>query len=460
MTDLHTLWTAIIERLAAAADPEEYRDFLLPLRPIEQSGRSLVLEAPSRLAMQVVTTRYAKTIEAILHEMSAGSVTHVSLRVRRAEQQELFPGGAIVPATSPDQRPGSNLSPKYTFRTFVVGASNQFAHAACRAVANHPGKPQHNPLFIYGGVGLGKTHLVNAVGNHILARQPDAHVLYLSAEAFMNALIQAIRQDRIADLNSRLEAADVLILDDVQVLSRKERTQDQFFHTFNTLYHKGRQIVITSDKYPKEIPDLEERLRNRFEWGLIADIQPPDVETRVAILQRKAELERIALPADVALFVAGRIDSNVRELEGALNRLAAFSSLQNVPITLELARDVLRNLLGGPEDSGVSIHDIERLVCDQFHLSSCALRSKRRSREVAGPRQLAMYLCRKYTRASFPAIGDHFGGRDHSTVIHAVQVVERRIEEDPAFREVVTGLERRIQQGGASPRAVSGLERG
>jgi chromosomal replication initiator protein len=339
------------------------------------------------------------------------------------------------------------LSPKYTFDSFVVGASNQFAHAACKAVASQPGD-HYNPLFIYGGVGLGKTHLVNAIGHQVLERNPEGRVAYLSSESFMNELIAALRRDRMDDFKNKFRRIDVLIVDDVQFLAGRERTQEEFFHTFNSLYEGRRQIVLTSDKFPQEIPDLEERLRNRFEWGLIADIQPPDMETRVAIIQKKAELEQIELPHEVALFLASNIDSNVRELEGSLTRLGAFASLNRCPITVDFAREVLQNVLRDKRDRAITIESIQKAVCDFYNIRPNELRSKKRTRNVALPRQVAMYLCRRYTEASFPVIGDRFGGRDHSTVIHAAQVVERRLQEDASFRASVERLERLLDRNG------------
>jgi len=288
---------------------------------------------------------------------------------------------------------------------------------------------------------------VNAIGHQILERNPDRRLVYVSAESFMNELISALRRDRMDDFKSRFRRIDVLILDDVQFLAGRERTQEEFFHTFNSLYESHRQIVLTSDKFPKEIPDLEERLRNRFEWGLIADIQSPDLETRVAILQKKAEAERIELPHDVALFLARHIDSNVRELEGSLTRLGAFASLNKCEITVDFARDVLQSMLR-EKDTAITIESIQKAVCDFFRIRPADLRSKKRTRTVAVPRQVAMYLCRRHTQASFPVIGDRFGGRDHSTVIHAMQVVDERIKQDATFRATVERIERMLESSG------------
>ncbi len=316
------------------------------------------------------------------------------------------------------------------------------AGAASFAVATQPG--DHNtPLFIYGGVGLGKTHLINAIGHRVVEKRPALKVFYLSSESFMNELIGSLRRDRMDEFKSRFRNVDVLILDDVQFIAGKERTQEEFFHTFNSLYESRKQIIITSDRFPKEIPALEDRLRNRFEWGLIADIQPPDMETRVAILQKKAELEGVQLPHEVALFLATHIDSNVRELEGSLTRLGAFGSLTKAPITIDLAKEVLQNTLRGAHRE-LTIENIQKTICDYFDIKLGDLKAKRRTRNIALPRQVAMYLCRKYTSTSFPAIGYKFGGRDHSTVIHASKTIEKKIKEDPHMEATIDKLEKNL----------------
>jgi len=441
-------WKQSMDILRDRIEADDYENLIRRLHPVATRDRNLLVEAPNKLAVDLITKRYLNLIEEVLSQ-TAGAPVRVLLQPPSAMQQELFP--FAVPSTPPsaaslrNRRP-SGLIAKYTFANFVVGASNQFAHAASKAVANQPGE-HYNPLFIYGGVGLGKTHLVNAIGHQILERNPERRVIYLSSESFMNELINALRRDHMDEFKGRFRRIDVLILDDVQFLAGRERTQEEFFHTFNSLYEAHKQIVLTSDKFPKEIPDLEERLRNRFEWGLIADIQPPDMETRVAILQKKAEAERIDVPHDVALFLAANIDSNVRELEGSLTRLGAFASLNKCEITVDFARQVLQSILH-EKDATITIESIQKAVCEFFHLRPADLRSKKRSRSVAGPRQVAMYLCRRYTQASFPVIGDRFGGRDHSTVIHATHVVDERMKQDPTFRATIERLERMLEGGG------------
>jgi chromosomal replication initiator protein len=440
-------WKQSLEILRDRIDAGDYDTLIRRLHPVAAHGKNLLVEAPNKLAIDLITARYLSLIEEVLSQ-AAGAPVRVLLQPPAAVQQELFPLSMPAPSVPSSGRPAraSSLILKYTFDNFVIGASNQFAHAACKAVANQPGD-HYNPLFIYGGVGLGKTHLVNAIGHQVLDRSPDRRVVFLSSESFMNELITALRRDHMDDFKNRFRRIDVLILDDVQFLAGRERTQEEFFHTFNSLYEAHRQIVLTSDKFPKEIPDLEERLRNRFEWGLIADIQPPDMETRVAILQKKAEAEGIDLPPDVAIFLASSIDSNVRELEGSLTRLGAFASLNKCEISVEFAKQVLQSILR-EKDSTITIESIQKAICEFFHLRPADLRSKKRTRTVAVPRQVAMYLCRRYTEASFPVIGDRFGGRDHSTVIHATHVVDQRIKQDPTFRATVERLERMLENGG------------
>jgi len=439
-------WKQSLEILRDRIDAGDYDSLIRRLHPVAARGNTLLVEAPNKLAIDLVTTRYLSLIEEVLAQ-TAGTPVRVLLQPPAAVQQELFPLSVPAVGAAPSGRSrASSLILKYTFDNFVIGTSNQFAHAACKAVANQPGD-HYNPLFIYGGVGLGKTHLVNAIGHQILDRSPDRRVIYLSSESFMNELITALRRDRMDDFKNRFRRIDVLILDDVQFLAGRERTQEEFFHTFNSLYEAHRQIVLTSDKFPKEIPDLEERLRNRFEWGLIADIQPPDMETRVAILQKKAEAEGIDVPHDVALFLASNIDSNVRELEGSLTRLGAFASLNKCEITVDFAKQVLQSILR-EKGSTITIESIQKAISEFFHIRPADLRSKKRTRTIAGPRQVAMYLCRRYTQASFPVIGDRFGGRDHSTVIHATHVVDQRIKQDPTFRATIERLERMLENGG------------
>jgi chromosomal replication initiator protein len=323
------------------------------------------------------------------------------------------------------------LNPRFTFDSFIVGSSNQFAHAASRAVAEAPSR-SYNPLFIYGGVGLGKTHLMHAIGQYVLRHDRTLKLTYISAERFMNEMINAVRYDRIIDFRERYRTVDVLLVDDVQFIAGKEGTQTEFFHTFNALYDSQKQIVISSDCPPHEIPQLEERLRSRFEWGLIADIQSPDLETRVAILKKKGDAEAVPLPDDVAIYIAGRVKSNIRELEGSLIRLIAYASLTGQEISLPLAQEVLRNVREH-EEKAVTIEIIQKFVADYFNLKMVELKSRHNSKSVAMPRQIAMYLCKSLTRASLPEIGRSFGGKHHSTVIHSIRKVEDLRKKDADF---------------------------
>jgi chromosomal replication initiator protein len=332
----------------------------------------------------------------------------------------------------------SGLSPRYSFDTFIVGASNQFAHAACRAVAEAPSR-SYNPLFLYGGVGLGKTHLMHAIGHYVLTHNGALKLTYISAERFMNEVVNAIRYDRILEFRERYRSVDVLLVDDIQFIVGKERTQTEFFHTFNALYDAQKQIVLSSDCPPHQISELEERLRSRFEWGLIADIQSPDLETKIAILKRKAESEGVLLPDDVALYIAGRIKSNIRELEGSLIRLLAYASLTGKDVSMGLVQEVLRDVLRH-EEKAVTLDLIQKLVAEYFQLKLVDLKSRNNSKSIALPRQVAMYLCKSLTAASLPEIGKSFGGKHHSTVIHSIRRVEELRKKDGVFNNQVNSL--------------------
>jgi chromosomal replication initiator protein len=437
------LWNQTLVEVKERIGKQNYDTWIKPIRFASRNKSEIKLEVPNKFFRDWLIEHYLTQIEDVLSSFAKDSVRVVF------EVNEKLEGRLTVDRSSKKeekererQERNTNLIPKYTFDNFIIGASNQFAHAACVAVANQPGD-HYNPLFIYGGVGLGKTHLVNAIGHHSVTQRPSLKVAYLSSESFMNELIASLRRDRMDEFKRKFRNVDILILDDVQFIAGKERTQEEFFHTFNSLYDSHKQIVITSDKFPKEIPGIEDRLRNRFEWGLIADIQPPDMETRVAILQKKAEVEGVQLPHDVAIFLASNIDSNVRELEGSLTRLGAFSSLTKATITIDLTKELLRNTLKGTQRE-ITIENIQKTICDYFNIRVGDLKAKRRTQNIALPRQVAMYLCRKYTETSFPAIGDKFGGRDHSTVIHASKTIERKIKEDPHMQQTIEKLERNL----------------
>jgi chromosomal replication initiator protein len=340
----------------------------------------------------------------------------------------------------------TQLNPKYTFESFVIGNSNRFAHAASLAVAEAPAKA-YNPLFIYGGVGLGKTHLMHAIGNYVLEQKPRARVLYVSSEKFTNELINAIRDDKNVDFRNRYRNIDVLLVDDIQFVAGKERTQEEFFHTFNALYEANKQLILSSDRPPKEIPTLEDRLRSRFEWGLITDIQAPDLETRIAILRKKAKLEDLEVPNEVMVYIADKIQSNIRELEGALIRVVAYSSLTSNEITTELAAEALKDILPSAKPRQISINLIQQIVAEYYSIPLSDFKAKKRTRAVAFPRQIAMYLSRELTDFSLPKIGEEFGGRDHTTVIHAHDKILNDSKKDPNLEAILNEIITRLQTG-------------
>src|SRR3990170_4734226 len=420
------VWQEALRRIESRLSKPSYESFVKAMAPVTLTEEVFVFAVPSRLAKEWVETRYAGLIHGALREVLARNVT---IQVTVAEESV-----PAAPAALPAQRPseGLPLSPKYTFDTFVIGSGNRFAHAAALAVADAPARA-YNPLFIYGGVGLGKTHLLQAIGHHVVHRHHLHRVAYISSEKFTNELIKAIRDDRTLEFRTRYRNVDVLLIDDIQFLAGKERTQEEFFHTFNTLHEASRQIIITSDRPPKDIPTLEDRSRSRFEWGLIADIQPPDLETRIAILRKKAELDGISVPDEVAEFIAQRIHSNIRELEGALVRVVAYANLTRAPITVELASEILKELLPSVASKPVTIPSLQKIVAEHFDIRVEEMRAKRRTKGVAFPRQVAMYLARELTDASLPRIGDEFGGRDHTTVMHACERVKEAIAQDPQF---------------------------
>jgi chromosomal replication initiator protein len=420
---------------------------------------TLSILAPTKLQCQIIKRNYAERIETLLRQLIIGDF-NISYDVSPEHPQQPedndsknteTPSKTVIIKRNTNDNDSSldshdvyinNLNPRYTFQSFVVGSNNQFCNAAACRVAEKPGE-SYNPLFIYGGVGLGKTHLLHSIGNAVLNNNPRAKVLYISSEAFTNELIQALRNAKMEEFKSKLRSIEVLLIDDIQFISGKERTQEEFFHTFNTLYGLKRQIVMTSDKIPSEIDGIEERLQTRFAWGLTADLQAPDFETRAAILKRKALLDNFYLPEEVAHLIAESISSNVRELEGALTRLHAVSSLQRVPITLETAQAALKPLLE-PKKITVNIDDIKKAVAQHFSIKVSEIISKKRTKNLSFPRHVAMYLCRKHTTSSYPEIGEKFGGRDHSSVIHAASVVANKVNDEPSVKELVMEIERKL----------------
>ncbi|MDJ0763665.1 MAG: chromosomal replication initiator protein DnaA [Myxococcota bacterium] len=439
------MWDQALNWIRDKLNDQVFEAWFSPVSMEEFSRDTLVLRVPNKFFKEWLSNNYIDLIEEAVW-VEAG--LRVNIKFVVAEQtsvnlssRERFPTPAPR-STRPAEPQDVKLNPKYTFRSFVVGASNQLPHAACIAVSEMVGT-KYNPLFVYGGVGLGKTHLVHAIGNEIRTRNPYSRICYISSEQFMNEFIWSLRNDKMDAFHRRFrKETDVLLMDDIQFIAGKDRTQDEFFHTFNSLYEENKQIVLASDKYPQEIPDLEERLRSRFQWGLIADIQPPEFETRLAIVKKKAEDEGIHLPSEVAVFLANTIKSNVRELEGSLINLAAHASLDSRRIDMDFAQTTLKKVVALHQDVPLTMHGVQKTICKHFSISLDDLKGPKRQRSIAFPRQVAMYLCRKGLRTSFPEIGESFGGKDHTTALAACRKIEKLISEDVDVRNRVEALER------------------
>jgi chromosomal replication initiator protein len=430
-----SVWNQILGRIETKVNPHSFSTWFRPTTFISDSGDSITVRVPNQLFRDWLTKHYSVVLSEALADIRRPNVQLVF--VTEAPPAASSGNHTVQPLAGPSGR-AVGLNDRYTFDTFIVGPSNQFAHAACRAVAEAPSR-SYNPLFIHGGVGLGKTHLMHAVGQYVLQHDPSLTLTYISSERFMNEMINALRYERILDFRERYRSVDILLVDDIQFVAGKEGTQTEFFHTFNALYDAQKQIVLSSDRPPHEIPALEERLRSRFEWGLIADIQPPDLETRVAILKRKAEAEAVPLEDNVAMYIASRIKSNIRELEGSLIRLIAYASLTGREISLDLTQEVLRNVID-QDDRAITIESIQRYVADYYQLKSSDLKSRNNSKSVAMPRQIAMYLCKSLTHASLPEIGRSFGGKHHSTVIHSIRKVDSLRKSSEEFNNLITGF--------------------
>ncbi len=431
------LWDRVLARVEGKLNRHSFATWFRPTQFQQQRGDTLFVRVPSAQFKDWLDKNYRGVIDEALTELEAGPLEVVF------ECDAPEPGPAAGAEAAP-QREGlatTPLNPKYTFESFVVGASNQFAHAAARAVAEIPSK-SYNPLFLYGGVGLGKTHLMHAIGHYVLSHTPRMRVIYISSETFMHEMINALRFDRIPAFRDKYRTADLLLVDDIQFLGGKDRTQEEFFHVFNALHDAQKQLVISSDAPPRQIPNIEERLHSRFEWGLIADIQPPDLETKVAILRKKAESERVLVPENVALFIASKVRTNIRELEGSLIRLVAYASLTGREIDLPLAQDTLKDLLPA-DDRAVSMEMIQKFVADHYSIKLTDLKAKNNSKAVAEPRQIAMYLTKSLTSASLPEIGKGFGGKHHSTVIHSLRKIEALRKKDHDFDRLINSF---IQQ--------------
>jgi chromosomal replication initiator protein len=467
------VWDTVLLSLKTKLNQQTLDTWFQPIRfeRIDAAQRVITLRAPNQVVKDWVVTHYSTMIEDSLKrllldgyslmwlidgETSQVSETSAVVTDPASQQRSMSfsaaapamklesPRPAAAPEIQPLAPPEPSLSSKYTYESFVVGTCNQFAHAASMAVAEAPGRT-YNPLYLYGGVGLGKTHLMHACGHAIKTRNHHLRVCYISSEKFMNDLINAIRYDKTQSFREKYRSVDVLLIDDVQFIAGKERTQEEFFHTFNALYDQQKQIVISSDCPPREIPTLEERLHSRFEWGLIADLEPPDLETKIAILKRKGDLIGVSIPDDVAMFIASRVKSNVRELEGSLVRLIAISSLRGEPISKILAQDAIRNIAKEEEPGVITIQQIQKLVATTYKLSVDELLSKNNARHISHPRQIAMYLCKHLTKTSYPEIGRAFGGKHHTTVIHSVEKIETLVGSDQTLQRLITELSESLQ---------------
>lgn len=465
-TMLNAVWEQILDNIQKSKEVSEiaFKIWIKPLIPLSSDDDTFELGAPNQFHWEKVTSYYLPFLKDSVTEVMQKNLNIVikNLNLKSSsepveEQQILFNKEKPEPAETSDGQekfehlskiaPGdaSTLNPRYTFESFVTGNSNRFAHAAALAVAESPGTV-YNPFFIYGGVGLGKTHLMHAIGHEILKRNPEMSVLYISSEKFTNELINSIRNNTTEEFRQKYRKIDVLLVDDMQFLYKKVGTQEEFFHTFNALYDAKKQIILSSDRPPREIETLEERLRSRFEWGLQTDIQAPDLETRVAILKKKAVLENISVPNDALFYIASRIDSNIRELEGALTRVVAYSSINNQPITTELVSEAMNAIYPKERTQAITIELIQEIVAAYYSLDVKELSAKKRTRELAFPRQIAMYLCRKLTDYSLPQIGNEFGGRDHTTVLHACEKIDKDRQEDTKLDSAIKELMQRIQK--------------
>ena len=455
------VWGRILHSLKGRLNQQTVDTWFSPIQfeSLDNSQHVIRLRAPNLVVKDTVVTNYGKVLTESLNELKlagysvgwvVGKVSDwVPEQITLAASEpvldvETSAASATTPVISITESEPS-LSSKYTYESFVVGSCNQFAHAASLAVAEAPGRT-YNPLYLYGGVGLGKTHLMHACGHAIKSHNQHLKLCYISSERFMNDLINAIRYDKTQSFREKYRSVDVLLIDDVQFMAGKERTQEEFFHTFNALYDQQKQIVISSDCPPREIPTLEERLHSRFEWGLIADIEPPDLETKIAIVKRKAEVIGVSIPDDVAMFIAGRVKSNIRELEGSLVRLIAISSLRGEPISKSLAQDAIRNISKEEESGVVTIQQIQKLVASTYKLTGEELISKNNAQKISHPRQVAMYLCKHLTKHSYPEIGRAFGGKHHTTVIHSVEKIESLVTTDETLQRLISELTESLQK--------------
>jgi chromosomal replication initiator protein len=446
--DPNLIWDSCLEIIKDNVNPQSYQTWFLPIVPVSLSDSRMTVQVPSHFFYEWLEEHYPEILRKALTQVIGEGATLVYTILEKTQ------AGSPPPIISTQKTSGTgsymgeetHLHSRYTFDNFVEGRCNQFAKAAALAVAEAPGKTSFNPLVFYSGVGLGKTHLIQAIGNFANERNPSLQIRYVSSEKFTIEFINSIQNNRTAEFSRMYRNVDILLVDDIQFFMSKERTQEEFFHTFNTLHQKGKQIILSSDRPPKDLRGLEERLLSRFQWGLVADIQPPDLETRIAILQKKAELDNIELDMEIIEYVATNITSNIRELEGALIKLLAFSSLKGMDINLDLVKMVLKDIVS-IQRKDISIEEIQRVVCQYYDIPDDLLRGKSRKQEIAFARQLAMYLSKQMTRYSLKSIGLHFGGRDHTTVIHAIRTIESAINDkkDDNLSETIDLLRKKIE---------------
>ncbi|MEK6452409.1 chromosomal replication initiator protein DnaA [Caldifermentibacillus hisashii] len=447
MENIDDLWGKTLNVIEKKISKPSFETWLKSTKAIALNKNTLIVEAPNDFAREWLDGNYKEILTEILYELIGENMSLKFVIPESNMDDPVIVSPANKKPAKPDVITDSAqhmLNPKYTFETFVIGSGNRFAHAASLAVAEAPAKA-YNPLFIYGGVGLGKTHLMHAIGHYVLEHNPMAKVVYLTSEKFTNEFINSIRDNRPDDFRNKYRNVDILLIDDIQFLAGKESTQEEFFHTFNTLHEENKQIIISSDRPPREIPTLEDRLRSRFEWGLITDITPPDLETRIAILRKKAKADGLDIPNEVMLYIANQIDSNIRELEGALIRVVAYSSLENKDINADLAAEALKSIIPSSKPRVITIQDIQRVVGEQFGVKLEDFSAKKRTKSIAFPRQIAMYLSRELTDFSLPKIGEEFGGRDHTTVIHAHEKISNLIKTDPQFQKQIQELENKLK---------------
>ena len=444
--DLKDLWAKTLETIKSELSEVSFNTWIKSCEPISISNNTIKISVPNSFTQDILNKRYkdlvANSIKAVCSKLYNIEFIIFS---ETPEKEHIEEKTKKSKAITVNDEMSSTLNPKYTFDSFVIGNSNRFAHAASLAVAEAPAKA-YNPLFIYGGVGLGKTHLMHAIGHYILEGNPNAKVVYVSSEKFTNELINSIKDDKKEEFRSKYRNVDVLLIDDIQFIAGKERTQEEFFHTFNALHDANKQIILSSDRPPKEIPTLEDRLRSRFEWGLIADIQVPDFETRMAILKKKADVENLNVANDVLGYIASKIKSNIRELEGALIRIIAYSSLTNREVSVDLAAEALKDIISKKQGKHITIDAIQDIVANYYNLRIEDLKSQRRTRSVAYPRQIAMYLSRKLTDMSLPKIGEEFGGRDHTTVIHAYEKISENLKTDDSLQHTIENITKKLTQ--------------